>query len=152
MQDFPHHYTAVATAEAVGDVLLEGDGLPTLQTASPPQFGGPEGRWSPETLLIASVADCFILTFRAIASASKLPWAALSCEVEGTLDRVDRVTQFTRLDVRAALHVPPEANEDRAHRLLERAEQICLVTNSLKAERHLDAEVIVSEPMPNAAP
>jgi organic hydroperoxide reductase OsmC/OhrA len=55
------------------------------------------GQWSPETLLVAAAVDCFVLTFRAIAAASKLPWERLSCNGEGTLDRVDGVTRFTAL-------------------------------------------------------
>jgi peroxiredoxin-like protein len=141
MQDYPHHYRASASAEAEGEISVESAGLPTLASAPPAEFGGPGDRWSPETLLVAAVADCFILTFRAIARASKLPWLSLRCEAEGTLERVERVTQFTGFLVRAALRVPAGTDEERARRLLERAERSCLVTNSLKGSSHLEAEV-----------
>ena len=52
--------------------------LPDLETAPPPEFDGPGGLWSPENLLCAAVADCFILTFRAIASFSRLSWRVCS--------------------------------------------------------------------------
>lgn len=102
-------------------------------SAPPAAFGGPGGRRSPETLLVGAVADCFVLTFRAIAGVSRLTWVSLNCEVVGTLDRVERVTQFTGFAVRAHLLVSPETNREQALRLLTRAEQSCLVTNSLKA-------------------
>ena len=70
MQPFPHHYAVVAKAETQSDVALEGERLPPIASAPPTEFGGPGDRWSPETLLVAAVADCFILTFRAIAGAS----------------------------------------------------------------------------------
>ena len=95
-------------------------------------------------LLVAAVADCVVLTFRAIARASKLPWNELSCEVEGTLDRVDRIMQFTHFSVRAALSVPPETSEERATKLLQKAEETCLITRSLKAEVALDIRVVAS--------
>ena len=141
MQDFPHLYSVSARADAEGDVDLESPRLPALVSAPPAEFGGPGDRWSPETLLVAAVADCFILTFRAIARGSKLAWTSLSCEVEGTLDRVERVTQFTGFRVRASLRVPSGTDEARAKRLLERAEQGCLVTNSLKAKSQLSLTV-----------
>jgi peroxiredoxin-like protein len=141
MQDFPHRYSVAALADAEGDVNIESARLPSLVSAPPAEFGGPGDRWSPETLLVAAVADCFILTFRAIARASKLPWSSLNCDVEGILDRVERVTQFTEFRVRASLRVPAGTDEARAQRLLERAEQTCLVTNSLKAKSHLSASV-----------
>lgn len=144
MQNLPHHYQVTATADAEGDVTLAGEGLPSLATAPPAEFGGPGDRWSPETLLCAAVADCFILTFRAIARASKLAWTSLECSVSGTLDRVERVTQFTAFTVHAKLVVPGGGNEEQAQRLLAKAEQSCLVTNSLKAQAHLEAEVVVA--------
>jgi peroxiredoxin-like protein len=143
MQEFPHRYSVAAVANAEGDVALQSDRLPSLASAPPAEFGGPGDQWSPETLLIAALADCFVLTFRAIAHASKLSWLSLRCDVEGTLDRVDRVTQFTGFQVRASLRVPPGTNEEQARRLLARAEQSCLITNSLKGASHLEADVEV---------
>lgn len=145
MQEFPHLYTVTAAAGAEGDVVVEGAALPPIMSASPPQFGGPTGRWSPETLLVAAVADCFILSFRAIAKATKLPWDAIECAVSGTLDRIDKVTQFTEFHVRATLRVPPGTDEAKARAAMERAEQICLITNSLKGKAHLEASVEFSE-------
>jgi organic hydroperoxide reductase OsmC/OhrA len=106
MKEFPHRYSVRATAESQGLVSLDGEGLPSLRSAPPAEFGGPGDEWSPETLLVAAVADCFILTFRAMARASKLEWRSLSCQVEGVLDRVDRITRFTDLLVRASLEIP----------------------------------------------
>lgn len=141
MQEFPHRYSVAAVANPEGDVDLQSDGLSSLASAPPAEFGGPGDRWSPETLLVAALADCFVLTFRAIARASKLSWLSLRCDVEGTLDRVERVTQFTGFLVRASLRVPPGTNEEQAKRLLARAEQACLITNSLKGAFRLEAEV-----------
>jgi peroxiredoxin-like protein len=143
MQEFPHRFSVAAVANAEGDVALQSDRLPSLASAPPAEFGGPGDQWSPETLLIAALADCFVLTFRAIAHASKLSWLSLRCDVEGTLDRVDRVTQFTGFQVRASLRVPPGTNEEQARRLLARAEQSCLITNSLKGASHLEADIEV---------
>ena len=141
MQPLPHHYSVAASAGADGDVALTSEGLPQLSSAPPAEFGGPGDRWSPESLLVAAMADCFVLTFRAIARASKLSWVSLGCEVEGTLDRVERVTQFTDFVVRASLVVPADANAEQAQRLLERAEKSCLITNSLKGSSRLEATV-----------
>mgnify|MGYP003339189807 CR=1 FL=1 len=55
------------------------------------------------SLLCAAVADCFVLSFRAVARASKLDWTHLDCHVEGTLDRAEGTTRFTRYLTRATL-------------------------------------------------
>jgi len=144
MQDLPHHYVASADAKAVGNIVLSSSGVDDLISAAPAEFGGPGDEWSPEALLVASVADCFILSFRAVARASKLDWESLSCSAEGVLARVERVTQFTAFNVSVTLDVPPGTDESKAHRLLEKAEEVCLITNSLKAGSHLEATVRVS--------
>src|SRR4051812_31810417 len=95
MQSLSPRYAVSASASSVGDIELAAPRVAHLASASPAEFDGPGDRWSPETLLVGAVGDCFVLTFRAIARASKVAWTALECEVIGTLDRVDRVTQFT---------------------------------------------------------
>jgi organic hydroperoxide reductase OsmC/OhrA len=143
MHPFPHHYAVTMTAAPDGDILLDSTGLPTLRTEAPVDFDGPGGRWSPESLLVAAVADCFALTFRGIARASKFRWAGLTCEVTGTLDRIERVSQFTHFDVQARLQIPEGASEDQARRIATKAEETCLITRSLKATVHLDVQVEV---------
>jgi organic hydroperoxide reductase OsmC/OhrA len=144
MQEFPHRYVVTAAGQAGGEVGLTSPGVPALATAAPAEFDGPGDRWSPETMLTGSVATCFLLTFRAVARAMKVPWDSLSCEVEGTLDRVERVTQFTRFDVRATLTVLPGADIDQALRALAKAERSCLITSSLKADVHLETKVLLA--------
>ena len=101
----------------------------------------PRDHWSPETLLVASVADCFILSFRAIARASKFAWTRLECEAEGVLDRVDKITRFTEIMIRAHLVIPEGVDPRRGRRLLEKAEASCLITNSLLTETRLSSRV-----------
>jgi peroxiredoxin-like protein len=144
MQPFPHRYRVNACGRLTGDVELSAEGLTTLRSASPAEFDGPGDRWSPETLLVGAVADCFILTFRAVARAANLSWISLECDVNGQLDRVDRVSQFTRLDIAAHLVVPPEEDTERARRALEKAERACLISSSLKASVGLDASVEIA--------
>ena len=144
MQDLPHHYRAAATLAPGSNVDLTSPGLEKLESASPAEYGGPGDKWSPETLLVAAVADCFVLTFKAIARASKFDWSSVKCDVEGLLDREDKVTRFLNFDIRAVLDVPAGTDEARARRLLEKAEENCLITRSLTAHANLETEVRVA--------
>jgi len=143
MQDFPHLYRAAAVGGPEAGIDVESPGIPSLVSAAPAEFGGPGDRWSPETLVVAAVANCFILTFRAFSAPAKLPWRTLRCEVEGKLDRVDRMTRFTEVRIHATLRVAADVDETRARKLLERTEQNCLITNSLVATSHFSSAVEV---------
>lgn len=141
MQPFPHHYTVTATALPAGDLELRSARLPLLSTAAPAEFDGPGDRWSPETLLVAAVADCFTLTFRGVARVNGVAWASIECDVRGTLERVEGVTKFTAFAIRAHLVLADGASETAARRALEKAERTCLITNSLTASVQLAATV-----------
>jgi len=141
MHPFPHHYTVSASAEPEGDVAVASAGLEPMRTAPPVEFDGPGGRWSPETLLCGALADCFVLTFRAIARATKLPWQSLEVEVVGTLEREGRDSRFTRFDIEARLRIPAEGDHEAADRALHKAEAGCLVSNSLTGQRFLTVAI-----------
>ncbi len=141
MKPYPHLYSVKAQGSANGFVPVTAPGLPDISSAPPPEFDGPGGVWSPESLLVAAIADCFILTFRGVSRAAKLPWEQLACEVEGVLDRVAGVAQFVRYTTRATLTVEAGTDQGKARDLLERAEKGCLVANSLRGERILEARI-----------
>ena len=142
MHPFPHHYRVNALMRPDGDVPLSGEGMRVIESAPPKEFDGPGNQWSPESLLTAAVVDCFVLSFRAIATASKFGWTQLEARTQGTLDRVEGKMRFTGFDTHAKLLVPPGTDVERARKLLEKAELTCLVANSLNSERHLTVEVI----------
>lgn len=144
MDPFPHHYRVSGSARNDSNVTLKVADLPEIISSPPLEFGGSGEQWSPETLLVAAVADCFILSFRAIAKASHMEWTELLCEASGTLNREDRVTHFTHMTVSAALTVPSSTDAEKAEKLLHKAEASCLISNSLNAQRSLEAIVTVA--------
>jgi peroxiredoxin-like protein len=127
-----------------GDVPLAAEGVRVIVSAPPKEFDGPGNQWSPEQLLTGAVADCFVLSFRAIATASKMRWLNLDASTRGTLERTAGTMRFTRFDTHAKLRVPTGTDIERAKKLLEKAEQSCLIANSLSSERHLTVEIAES--------
>ena len=142
MHPFPHRYNVAATSATLGNVRISANNLPDIESAPPLEFDGPGTVWSPETLLGAAVADCFILTFRAIARASKFEWSALECTLEARLERVEGGPQFTHFKTVATLTVPAGTDLAKARLLMDKAEHGCLIANSLKGSRELLASVV----------
>ncbi|MEJ2299718.1 MAG: OsmC family protein [Woeseiaceae bacterium] len=95
-------------------------------------------------MLVAAVADCFILSFRAIARTARLEWSTLECNVDGELDKIEKFTQFTGFKVHATVTIPDEKDRKKAGVILEKADKYCLVSNSLKAGSELTTEVVVA--------
>ena len=144
MHPYPHIYTAAAGGRPEGAVGLTSRGLPEIATASPPEFGGPGGVWSPETLLCASIADCFVLSFRAIARASKVEWSNSHATSKASWNVLTACARFTRYTTFASLKVPSESTVEKVRRLLGKGRAcIALISNSLRGERILVTEVVV---------
>jgi uncharacterized OsmC-like protein len=139
---FPHLYRARAVSRLEGDVELQSEGLEPIDSRPPVQFGGPGDRWSPETLLCAALADCLLMTFRAIARASRIDWTSLEISVEGRLEREQGNSHFTHFEIDALLRLPEGVDVAAAERALHKAEAGCLVSNSLKATREMRAQVL----------
>ena len=145
MESLPHHYSVVVNAKPDNHLQVSADHLPTLDVDAPSQFGGPGDKWSPEELLLAAAANCFVLSFRTVASIAKLEWQAIRCTTDGVLDKVERTMQFTEIVTKVALTIDSEASRQKAETLLAKAEKICIVSNSLTAQNRLKIELIVEQ-------
>jgi organic hydroperoxide reductase OsmC/OhrA len=141
MTPFPHTYSSRLTGGPSDHAELSAPGLPTLRAAPPLQFDGPGDAWSPEQLLLAAVASCFLFTLRAVARASKTEFVDLQLETTGTVDRQDRITRFTNIELRAVLTISSGVDQARAMTLLEKTKSACLVSASLAVPIRLVAEL-----------
>jgi organic hydroperoxide reductase OsmC/OhrA len=120
---------------------VQSPGLPMLETNAPADFGGPGGYWSPETMLTGAVANCLILTFRALARGQKLEWSNLEVSCTGTVDKTSDGLKFTKFNLDVVLTISAGVDEAKARQVLENAEKHCLVTASLAAETLMNAEI-----------
>ncbi len=128
-------------------VELEHGAPRIIHFSAPPEFGGESGAWTPEHFLLAAAASCFVATFQAVARASKLDFQGIEVSVEGTIEKDGGGFRFTHLALRPVLIIRAEEERERALRLLEKSEKICLVARSLSSEFHLEPKILVEEPV-----
>lgn len=145
MKDFPHIYKAKSEGEVTGSLTASANDLPNIVVTPPIQFGGRGDAWSPEELFMASIANCLVLSFRAIASASKLEWKSIECVSEGTLDKVERKIQFTHVLSRIKLHIPTTESKAKAEKLLHKADEACFVSNSISCASGIECKILLSD-------
>jgi organic hydroperoxide reductase OsmC/OhrA len=117
----------------------------TIHFAAPPQFGGLEGRWSPEDLLLSAVAGCFTTTFRVLAEYSKWEYLDLQVEALGSVEKVDSGYSFTRIVVRPLLKILGEPERERGLHLLHKANNLCLVSRALAVAQAFEPVVEVAK-------
>jgi organic hydroperoxide reductase OsmC/OhrA len=129
-----HTYRTDVTWTGGRSGRLEAEGLPTLRTGPPPEFGGEAGNWTPEHLFVAAATSCLMATFLAVAAFSKLEVSSYVSRASGTVEKVeDQGWMFGGLEIEVDLKVPAEADVVRALKLMRKAEQSCLVAKSMRA-------------------
>ena len=122
------------------------EGLPTLEVAAPPEFDGHAGIWSPEHLYVASVASCYMTTLLAIAGVWRVEIRSLEIPAVGVVERgEDRMYSIPSIVLRPRITLASEKDLPRAERLAEKAENVCMVSRSLKTEVTLEATFSVAE-------
>ena len=145
MTPLPHRYTTSLSGHPAGFGRISASGLPTLDVAQPPEFGGPGNAWTPEHLLLAAVEGCYLFTLRAYARASQIQFRELNLVADGTVNREEGVTKFTEIVLRPRLVVGDDVQVERVTKLLQRVERACLVSASLSTPIRVDPEILYEE-------
>lgn len=119
-----------------------------IHFTAPTGFGGLEGRWTPQDLLLCAVASCYTTTFSAVAEAAKFEYTDLQVEVEGSVVKTDGGYRFGAVFIRPELTIAVEHERNRtgALDLLRKAEDRCMVGHTLAVERRFEPRVRVGEP------
>jgi peroxiredoxin-like protein len=127
-----HAYHVTAKWEAGRNGIVSAKEIhPPIHFSAPPEFKGEIGLWTPEHLLVAAVASCFIVTFYAMAAAAKVEFVGLQLCVEGKLGKPEGKLRFTEIVLRPTLMIVYNDELEQAKRILEKAEEGCLIARSL---------------------
>lgn len=106
-----------------------------IEVATPPQFPkGIPGIWSPEHLFTAAVSSCLMTTFLSIAENSNLNFTHFSCKSSGKLEQVDGKFMMTEVILEPTVTITDEKDKEKAERVLQKSENACLISNSIKSK------------------
>ncbi len=117
-----------------------------IHFTSPPAFGGLEGRWTPEDLLLGAIASSYTTTFRTLAEKSNFEHTDLQVEVEGVVSNSQTGYNFAEVCIRANLMIPHEEDRTRAVKLLHSAKSLCAVSRALAIQQVFEPLVAVAVP------
>ena len=113
--------------------------------AVPKEFGGPGGEWTPEHLFASGVNTCILATFLSIAQMSKLAITSYESKATCVMEKGPDGLRIASVTVEPRIVVPLEKDRERAQRMIEKAEKMCPISNSVKAAVTLRATVEAAE-------
>ena len=122
--------------------ILRSVGKPAFRVASPPEFRGEAGIWTPEDLFVASVQVCLMMTFASYAEKMNLPVLSYNCTAEGLLENVDGKYQFTKITLYPKVLLNQQNPSEVALKALDKAHANCLVANSIRTEVVISPEIV----------
>ena len=138
-----HHYTATVSwtgnrgtgtsgyRDYGRDHTVAAEGPGTLAGSSDPAFRGDAGRWNPEQLLVAALAQCHMLAYLHLCTVNGVVVTAYADEARGTMAVRGSGGRFT--EVVLAPHVTVAAPEmvARAAELHADAHRDCFIASSV---------------------
>jgi peroxiredoxin-like protein len=140
-----HKFRVVAWWSSGQTGIAKTDSAPNaIQFTAPIAFGGLEGRWTPEDLLLSAVASCFTTTFQAVAAYSKFEYTDLEVEVEGIVGKLSSGYGFQQIVIRPKLTIANEESQRHALDVLKKVKSLCLVSRSLATTQEFDPKVEVA--------
>ena len=118
---------------------------PDLEAATPPEFkGGIDGVWSPEELLVGSLASCFVVTFVAIAERIPVTFDTLRVDGVGHVERrTDGRVGFVSIELNVHAEVPAK-DVHEVEIASRRAKELCIVSLALDVPLQVEIEVAPS--------
>ena len=129
---FTYHTYLKWTGDRSG--TLYSKGKKAFRVASPPEFKGEEGVWTPEDLFVASVDTCMMTTFMAFAQHKNLPIVSYKTYAKGLLEFIDGKYQFTKIYLWPTVLVQTNDAIEQAKQTITDAHKSCLISNSIKAD------------------
>ena len=124
--------------------IVSSDNKPSFKVATPPEFKGHPGIWSPEDLFVASVNVCIMTTFLHYAERNKLEFLSYKSDAEGVLEIIDNNFMFSEIKIRPLLAVKKDSDINKAKDLIELSEKNCLISNSIRSKVSVIPEINVS--------
>ena len=123
--------------------VVASSGKPAIEVATPPEFKGHPGFWTPEDLFVASLSACLMSTFLYYAQKSQLRFSAFEISAQGILEQVDNEFIISTVEMTPHVLVVSAEEIEKAKKALELSQKDCLISNSVKSKINVHPEITV---------
>lgn len=141
------HLTAEWEGLRNGKGDIETGNLKT-EVSIPPEMDGPGIGTNPDEMLLGAAATCYLITLAAMLENSGIGKKMLSLESEGIVDVTNGVITYEKIIHKPYIELYEDADDrtvNTVHRLVEKAEQSCMISRALKGNVEVAAEAQVTK-------
>ena len=121
--------------------LLNNINKPDIEIATPPEFKGHTGIWTPEDLFVASVNSCIMTTFLYYIGKQGLELLGYESNAEGFLEKIEKQFVFSTIEIKPKILVKQDADIQKVEKLIELCERNCLISNSIRSKVKVYPEI-----------
>ena len=125
--------------------IVSSPSLKAISVSAPPEFGGPDGEWSPEHLFLGAITSCFMNTYLVFVDKMKIEHTGFECTATGQVELVDGKYKFTFIHLYPKAFVGNNADLEKARVALVKAKKYCLISNSINADIVQHPEVAIAK-------
>ncbi|WP_028660521.1 OsmC family protein [Nocardioides insulae] len=127
------------------DVLLRAAGKPELLGSADPTFRGDAGRWNPEELLLAALAQCHLLSYLHSAVRHGVVVTAYDDSPVGTMSQSGQGGHFTSVVLRPRVSVAAAEQVETARAIHAEASANCFIAASMNFPVTHEPEILLAE-------
>ena len=118
------------------------EGKPAVEVATPPEFGGPEGIWTPEDLLTSAVATCVMTSALYFFDRSKIALRSYKSEAAAVMEKTPSGLAITGIRIEITVGIEDPAQEEAARKAVEQAEKTCPLSNSMTCPVTVEIRIV----------
>ena len=118
---------------------------PDIEIATPPEFRGHPGIWTPEDLFVSSVNNCIMTTFLYYAEKEGIEFLSYESHAEGIVEMTDGRLVFSEIRILPQVSVLSPDDAGKIKSLINLSEKNCLISNSIKSRVEVIPEIKVEE-------
>ncbi|ASK62020.1 hypothetical protein CFK37_07530 [Virgibacillus phasianinus] len=109
----------------------------------PKEMEGPGVGTNPDEMLLGAAATCYLITLAAMIERAKLPLKKMSLTSDGKVDVTKGIITYKKIIHKPVVYLTEQAtkeNYDKLRKLVEKAEQSCMISRALKGNVEIELE------------
>lgn len=114
--------------------IMRTKGMPDIDVACAPEFGGHKDIWTPEHLFVGSIEICTMSTFLFLAHKEGLEIASYKSTAKGEAQMVDGAIRYVSLVVKPVVEIFKEADRATVDKIFAEIDTWCMISNSIIPE------------------